>query len=274
MPDGVDPDASDVAPDPIDSEHSSKRGDQSSKSAEPQKPRFLGLDAGNWLSLAALGLSLLTAVWALTGYLIGPQVEMLPPTSVTFRFWPYGGDSLALTATTMNYVNEGRKDYDALVVSEYAVLAFQGRTTPLKLRWWWFVDAFGKGNDHAHPILVPGAGVATHETRFAPTLEPCPGVASCPAEIAYANYMRWIDFLTLAKDDKALPHLDITFVAKVRERSYREITKTCRVAFNDRARQDFASELSKLLEAIANGKRIDEVKDKKDYFSLPCVAGG
>ena len=89
---------------------------------------------GNWISLAALALSMLTAVWALTGYIMGPKVNMLPPTSVTFRYWPYGGANLALTGTTMNYVNEGRKDYDALVVSEYVLLGFPGRPAPLKLK--------------------------------------------------------------------------------------------------------------------------------------------
>src|SRR6185436_3904928 len=186
------------------------------------KPRFLGLDAGNWISLTALVLSILSLTWAIAGFVIGPKAELLPPTSVTFRYWPYGGDWLALTGTTMNYINHGRKDYDALVVSEHVLLHLPDRKPPLRLQWWWFVDAFGRGTRQAHPVLIPGAGVASHETRFAPTLTPCESV-DCPERTAYANYMPWVEFLNLAKDSKALPNLRIEFVARVKEREYREI---------------------------------------------------
>jgi hypothetical protein len=244
---------------------------QTHPSKTGEKLSFSGLEVGNWISLAALLLSLITAIWALTGYLIGAKVDLLPPTSVTFRYWPYGGDFLAITGTTMNYVNEGRKDYDALVISEQAELAFPGRKAPVKLDWWWFVDAFGRGDRHAHPIVVPGAGVATHETRFAPTLQRCPDKPTCPDEVAYANFFSWMDFLAAGKDEKLLPRLQIIFVAKVKEDNYREIRKSCSVEFSERGRRAIAQEFDKLNQARADGKQIEHVNEKKEYFSFPCV---
>lgn len=156
-------------------------------------------------------------------------------------------------------------------VNKYAFLELPQRAAPIKLHWWWFVDAFGRGRDQAHPFLVPGAGVASHETRFAPALEPCPGSVACPQTVAYRNYMAWLDFLALAKSEETLPNVKISFVAKIKERNYREITKSCKVAFNDRARQDFATELTKLTEAVESGRAIEDVKNKKEYFSFPCI---
>jgi hypothetical protein len=241
--------------------------------AADAKPRFLGLDAGNWISLTALVLSILSLTWAVAGFVIGPKAELLPPTSVTFRYWSYGRDSLAFTGTTMNYINHGRKDYDALVVSEHVLLHFPERKSPLRLQWWWFVDAFGRATKQAHPVLIPGAGVASHETRFAPTLAPCAS-ADCPERTAYANYMSWIEFLNLAKDPKALPGLRVEFVARVKERRYREIVSTCQVAFNDRAREEFSAELAKIAEAAKNGVKLADLKTKTEYFSFPCVSAG
>jgi hypothetical protein len=171
----------------------------------------------------------------------------------------------------MNYVNEGRKDYDALVMTEQVFLSFPNRTSPLKLNWWWFLGAVGNPTESVHPVLVPGAGVASHETRFAPTLANCANSSNCPEKDAYVNYMPWIDFLALAKDVKALPDLEISFVATVRERGYRDITKSCHVAFNDHARQLMATEYNKLKAAVAKGVKLDNVEDKQEYFSLPCI---
>jgi len=84
--------------------------------------------------------------------------------------------------------------------------------------------------------------------------------------------MPWVEFLNLAKDSKALPNLRIEFVARVKEREYREIVSTCNVAFNDRAREEFSVELAKIADAAKNGIKLADLKTKTEYFSFPCVS--
>src|SRR4051812_46044697 len=112
---------------------------------DPEKKwKLFGLDTGNWISLTALVLSVGTVMWQVTGYLRGAQVEFLPPTSVTFRFWSAGpANSVALSATTMNYLNQGRKDYDGLVLDEHAEIGLSASAAPTRLDWWWFLGPTG-----------------------------------------------------------------------------------------------------------------------------------
>jgi hypothetical protein len=235
-----------------------------SAGGEP-KPKLFGIDVSIWISFAALVLSLATGLWAVVGYLTGPRVSMLSPTSVTFRFWEWG-ESLALTATTMNFINDGRKDYDALVLEERAVLTFFGSGRQIELSWWWFLDADGAPKEQAHPVVVPGAGVASHETRFAPILEACPETGGCEGSIAYKNFMSWKEFLRLASDRRTLPSVDVTFRARVKERSERVLERRCQVSFNDRGREQLAQELARLADGESGRRR--------EYFSFPCIERG
>jgi hypothetical protein len=168
----------------------------------------------------------------------------------------------------MNYVNRGRRDYDALVVWEEAVMELPQRE--VRLPWWWFVGAQDKPEDEAHPVIVPGAGVRSHETQFAPRLATCPDAGGCSEGVAYRNYVGWLEFLRIASDKAALPHVDIVFEAKLRERRERAVAMKCRVVFNDPGRERMRAERESIEAEVARGTPLRKVE--KRYFSFPCVS--
>lgn len=245
--------------------------------AAAAKPRFLGLDAGNWISLTALAISLATVSWQIGGFITGPKVEFIPPTSVTFRYWPTGSrESLALSATTMNYVNGGRKEYDALVLSESVEITLPGRS-PRKLHWWWFVGPTGAANEQAHPVVVPGAGLTAHETRFAPLLQPCAGAVGCTDAAAYMHFIDWGEFLALADAQAPAQEIAIKFEIRVREDRPRTVTYLCKAMLDTRTREVMRKQTAVLAELRSQNLKptqIEEHSNFKEHFSVPCVGDG
>lgn len=233
--------------------------------------RFMGMDAG---SVTALVLSVATAVWQVMGYLLGPSIQFIPPTSITLRFWPTGDRaSLALTATTMNYVNRGRKDYDGLVIAEDAEIRLNGRE-PISLKWWWFVAADGSPQQQAHPVVVPGAGVAAHETRFAPRIRQCADGSPCDESVTHIDFLPFEQFLALGAGPIGNHSIEIVLRSRVFERREREIVYTCQVRFDARMRDVMATQ-AKLMQALrAQGLRLAKIaehEDFREYYSLPCL---
>ena len=249
-------------------------GKQSSTLALEKWQRF-GLDAGNWISLVALCIAVGTAAWQTGGYFVGPDLAFIPPTSVTFRYSPYGGrSSLALSATTMNYVNEGRKDYDGLVLDEQVSLQLTA-ANPTVLNWWWFLGPDGTATEQAHPVVVPGAGLAAHETRFAPFVQSCSVQQVCTEAHAYRNFFSWSLFLKTAADATQLPHIDLLFTVRMRERKTRTFEYKCRVELDDRIRAVMKDQYTLLTKYQNGGMTPEAIGDQvgfRNYFSLPCGA--
>lgn len=232
----------------------------------------MGMDAG---SVVALVISVTTAAWQIAGYLSGPEVQLIAPTSVTFRHWPVGDRSTtALTATTMNYVNHGRKDYDALVMEEEAELQFAGRS-PLLMKWWWFVGPDGSPQEQAHPVVVPGGGVRAHETRFAPRIRLCPPTQSCDEAISHADFLPFDQFLALAASDADTATVRIKLKARIFERDDRQIDYECVVRFDSRV-QSILQAQAKLYQSLKvqrmSPAEIDQHKDFREFYSVPCAA--
>lgn len=242
--------------------------------AASQRPAWWGeFNAGNWISLVALVLSLLTAGWQIAGFIAGPRIEFVAPSSITFRYMPYGRrEPTALSATSMNYLNNGRKDYDGLVLDETATLRFAGRN--VSLSWWWFLSADGSATEQAHPVVVPGAGLTSHETRFVPLVGQCKQGDACSADVPYDNFLPWSEFLSLATAGTAAK-VDVEFNVTIRERGLRTFTHRCRVTFDESIRKTMSDQ--KQLLAMLHGQGlepadIDKRKDFYSFFSLPCVA--
>lgn len=202
------------------------------------------------------------------------MVEMVPPASVTFRYWPAGDrEAVALTATTMNFLNDGRKDYDGLVVEEAVQLNMYGLNKIL-LNWWWFVGPDGSPLEQAHPVVVPGAGLIAHETRFVPLIRTCKESAPCGDDVSHANFLRWARFLELASGSPAHHQISIVLSVRVRERTERTLTYSCKAWLDSRTRAAMTAQKAILASLHASGltpSEIVEHKDFREYFSMPCI---
>jgi hypothetical protein len=232
------------------------------------------IKASDRIALIALFLSLATVGWQIVGHIQGPMISFIPPITVTLQYHPYGeGAAIALTASSMNYLNDGRKDYDGLVLDEKATITGLG-DHPITLEWWWFMAPQGSANDQAHPVVVPGGGLTSHETRFTPVVRPCPSANKCTDEVAYSNFFPWERWLISVADKSVLPHLDIDFSMTIRERRDRVLTYQCRVLFDERVRGKMREQLAIFGREVAKGTTladIEDVKDFKEFLTLPCV---
>lgn len=222
------------------------------------KGAFSEWDTGNYIALSGLILALGSLGWQIVGYFLGPIPRAMAPESVTFRHGEQTrGDtnqaSISITANNVNFINEARKDYDAIVKSIAVNFEVAGKT--YRLVWWYFMkDATRNEKEQAGPFVIPAGGGVSKEVRFFARLRPCAVAEKCMNEEAYADFVPWTQLAGWIADAKVLPFLDLAFNIEYLVPEKRTEIHRCRITFPDAVRAKFASDPSKI-----------------PYQSLPCV---
>ena len=243
----------------------------------PGEPTLWGMKLSLWFSLAGFIISVVGAIYLTTGYIQGPDVRLLPPRAISFWYLrPAQDEYLSMSAVTMAYENRGRKDYDGLVLEEYALVTLPGRAEAVRLDWWWFMVGANDIQGQARPEVVPGAGVINHETRMNPRLSPCTGGAPCSAAVARKNFVPWIEFLSLAEQPSST-YIDVRLLAKVRNRKVVQQEVSCRAYIDEVTRTQMALALKQARAAAAKGTPYDKFRENandatpREYFGLTCT---
>ncbi len=181
--------------------------------AEGGKPRIFGFSLSreiNVIALIALFLSLSSLGWQAWTLYRGPQVELRigDRLNLLFESNPTRPGVLFLKVNArLSYVNRGAVGRDAIVTNEILHIFF-GERQPYEYRWLHFENLLPDPEDRtavasdatpAHDFIVPGAGVASHQTTFAAF----PG-APLDDEDARAVVLAWPAFLRLVLEDASV----------------------------------------------------------------------
>jgi hypothetical protein len=217
----------------------------------PKRPALRGfrkfvaeMNVGNYIALVGLLLAVGSLIWQSVGYFRGPLPQGMAPESVTFRGDGIRRDTdqevLSVTASNMNYINRGGKDYDAILKSIDVTLEIAANRS-YRLAWQYFMkDSTRNEKEQAGPIVVPGGGGVSKEVRFFARFRPCKDSGSCPNDQAYIDFLPWADFLRLAADPKTVSSLKLTFESVYLVPAGYHESHTCLVTFPDAVRSKFA----------------------------------
>jgi hypothetical protein len=215
--------------------------------AEGGQPRLFGFLLSreiNVIALIALFLSLSSLGWQAWTLYRGPQVELRIGDRVNLLFEsnPARPGVLFLKVNArLSYINRGAVGRDAIVTNEILHIFF-GERKPYEYRWLHFENLLPDPKDRtavasdatpAHDFIVPGAGVASHQTTFAAFPE-----APLEDKEARAVVLAWPAFLRLVQEDAS-----VEFVFTGIEIGGRQHSRRCRLTVTE--------EMVEVLDALA-----------------------
>ncbi len=209
----------------------------------PQDNERTGLDAGNWIGLAALTLSIVGLGWQVRDALVGHDLQMLGLSQRVVEFrchtssvksgenicWGAEDGSapptgrLTLVAPVF-FVNQGAAGYNGVVDRVTASIDLPGRNEPIDLvaHGFWNLAQDGSGNSNRPyaPILVEGGKSNGAELRFVALQEEF-----------------FEDWLAFAEGVAAGELSDLTIKISAEIVALKApLTQTCRVKFSDIAK--------------------------------------
>jgi hypothetical protein len=198
----------------------------------------------DYMSLAALIIAAVTAIYSLLGWLQGPTILFRSPELVSFHCYPAiqkqgslecgPNSNVMIAATNMTYVNEGRPEYGGILLDETAILRISSRKDAT-LHWHEFsnVTTLATGAvTLASATVIPGSSSVAHETRFFARDEPC----SAPCD-PRSNFVPWSAFVAaVAEPARAV---SIVFSARVSARGEIVRSGVCNVFMSEVDRAEF-----------------------------------
>ncbi|MEM8555554.1 MAG: hypothetical protein AAGF71_12120 [Pseudomonadota bacterium] len=181
----------------------------------------------DFLALTAFILSIIVALYQLTGFLVGPNVVLFSPPQILLRFdGTNSTERILRIGARMAFINSGQLGYNASIAEERVEYTLDDR---LYIQKWQTYQSFSReGNalvpllrSDAHPIQVNAGGSVSHETYFAPHPERCHSQPNCQK---WRNNHNAKSFLTSIS---RVDFVDFLFVAQIYGSD--EIHVLCRV---------------------------------------------